>query len=261
MVVLDRGVQAGGEGARTAFREATLAVVEAVSLRISPEVGDELGVIEGVLVQPGERGSCLIAGGRGTGERSAKAQGPDLILIQRRGITPIGSEGQTRFPGIDGDGVQDAVGVIPLGLTDGLHVNVSVEIEHEVGEFLPVVPGPAPAEGNVGIRFQIDVAQAQAGRVGDVQHRLHPGGGRAQTVTGERERKPVVSLAVLEAERRRDEPVPNVFAGDAYDPVALGPGLIAEADHACAEGNPTVFAEFILSRHVIFLLQLGFMDL
>ena len=129
MVELDADVGIGGEGVHTAFLEAAFAAIEAVSFRIPPEFGHEVRVIERVLVQSGERSPGQITDGKEIIRGAVEGQGPDFLRVQRCGVIRIYPAVHARFPGIDGDGVQDSVRIVPLGLTDGRCVNIRIGVE------------------------------------------------------------------------------------------------------------------------------------
>ena len=192
----------------SALFEAACAAVEPAAFRVSPEIIQESRIVEMVLVQSRKRLPGLVAEGSIVADRSVDRQEPVFLRVQRRVVVHEAGERQARFPGVDGNGIQDSARVVPLRLGNRLRVHLPAEIGHQVGEFLPVVPRPVCREIVVGIRLQVHVAEGEPGRIRDVQHGQHPFRGRPLAVGGGRDREPVESLVIQEIEGRRHIPVP-----------------------------------------------------
>ena len=238
-----------------ALPKAALSSVEAVSGGVSPEIRHKGRIVKLFLVQAGERRLGLVVDIGGEQGVTHQRQRPVLPGIQRGHVTDGEGSVQGRFARIDRDGIEDAIRVVPAGITDGGGVDIAEEEDHKTGVLLRVVPGPVDIEISLRVGLQVHIAQAQTGRVADVQHGPHPGRARAHAVPRHIEGDLVVPLVELETRRRRKLPVPLPLAHSILYPVTPGVGLVIHAQHPPAESDPVPFPPFILERHVVLLLQ------
>ncbi len=228
LIVLQGESSIGIEGTSPALSEAAEPAIEAVSVRIPPEVGHECRIIKGVLVQLRQRRFGLVADGRSVRHNTVQSEGPILLCIQWRGIIRRKAGCHTRLLGIDRDGIKDAIRIVPAGKTDGRGIQRAIHIDHQRGKLLLIVPLPVASEIRRRIRLQVHVAKAQSRRISDVQYRQHPGRIGASSISGGIERNAVAAFAVLESHVRRDKPIPFTLSGIILNTETLGISLVQD---------------------------------